>query len=74
MKLLITGAAGQLGKDLVLSAQKSGHQVIATIHGDLDITDKSQVDRVVGEAKADAIIHAAAWFKWVALTRRSGFN
>ena len=61
MKLLITGAAGQLGTDLVLSAQKSGHQVIATIHGDLDITDKSQVDRVVGEAKADAIIHAAAW-------------
>jgi len=61
VKLLITGAAGQLGTDLVLSAQKSGHQVIATIHADLDITDKSQVDRVVGEAKADAIIHAAAW-------------
>ena len=61
MKLLITGAAGQLGTDLVLSAQKSGHQVIATIHADLDITHKSQVDRVVGEAKADAIIHAAAW-------------
>ncbi len=61
MKLLITGAAGQLGTDLVLSAQKFGHQVIATIHADLDITDKSQVDRVVGEAKADAIIHAAAW-------------
>lgn len=61
MKLLITGAAGQLGTDLVLSAQKSGHQVVATIHADLDITDKSQVDRVVGEAKADAIIHAAAW-------------
>ncbi|MFM2436945.1 MAG: hypothetical protein RL353_935 [Actinomycetota bacterium] len=61
MKLLITGAAGQLGTDLVLSAQKSGHQVIATIHADLDITDKSQVDRVVSEAKADAIIHAAAW-------------
>jgi len=61
VKLLITGAAGQLGTDLVLSAQKSGHQVIATIHADLDITDKSQVDRVVSEAKADAIIHAAAW-------------
>ena len=61
MKLLITGASGQLGTDLVLSAQKSGHQVVATSHDDLDITNKSQVDRVVGEAKADAIIHAAAW-------------
>ncbi|MEI8022894.1 MAG: dTDP-4-dehydrorhamnose reductase [Actinomycetota bacterium] len=61
MKLLITGASGQLGTDLVLSAQKSGHEVIATGHSDLDITDKSLVGRVIGDAKVDAIIHAAAW-------------
>ena len=61
VKLLITGASGQLGTDLVLSAQKSGHEVIATSHASLDITDKSLVGRVVGEAKVDAIIHAAAW-------------
>ena len=61
VKLLITGAAGQLGTDLVLSAQKSGHEVIAASHNDLDITDISQVGRVVGEANVDAIIHAAAW-------------
>ncbi|MCX6537001.1 MAG: dTDP-4-dehydrorhamnose reductase [Actinobacteria bacterium] len=61
MKLLITGASGQLGTDLVLSARNSGHEVIAASHNDLDITDKSQVGRVVGDAKVDAIIHAAAW-------------
>ena len=61
VKLLITGASGQLGTDLVLSAQMSGHQVVAASHNDLDITDKSQVGRVVGEANVDAIIHAAAW-------------
>ena len=61
VKLLITGALGQLGTDLVLSAQKSGHEVIAASHNDLDITDISQVGRVVGEANVDAIIHAAAW-------------
>ena len=61
VKLLITGALGQLGSDLVLSAQKSGHEVIAASHNDLDITDISQVGRVVGEANVDAIIHAAAW-------------
>lgn len=61
MKVLITGAAGQLGTDLVLSAEKSGHQVVATSHNDLDITNKLQVDSRVGEAKPDAIIHAAAW-------------
>ena len=56
VKLLITGASGQLGTDLVLSAQKSGHEVIATGHSDLDITDKSLVGRVIGDAKVDAII------------------
>ena len=61
VKLLITGASGQLGTDLVLSARNSGHEVIAASHNDLDITDKSLVGRVVGEAKFDAIIHAAAW-------------
>ena len=55
------GALGQLGTDLVLSARKSGHEVIATSHNDLDITDKSQVARVVGQANVEAIIHAAAW-------------
>ena len=61
VKLLITGALGQLGTDLVLSARKSGHEVIATSHNDLDITYKSQVARVVGQANVEAIIHAAAW-------------
>ena len=61
VKLLITGASGQLGTDLVLAARKSGHEVIAASHNDLDITDKSLVGRVVGEANVDAIIHAAAW-------------
>ena len=61
VKLLITGSLGQLGTDLVLSALKSGHEVIAKSHADLDITDKSLVSRVVGQANVDAIIHAAAW-------------
>ena len=61
VKLLITGASGQLGTDLVLSARNSGHKVIAASHNDLDITDKSLVGRVVGEANVDAIIHSAAW-------------
>ena len=61
VKLLITGASGQLGTDLVLSARNSGHEVIAASHNDLDITDKSLVGRIVGEANIDAIIHAAAW-------------
>ncbi|MDA3016719.1 MAG: dTDP-4-dehydrorhamnose reductase [Actinomycetota bacterium] len=61
MKVLITGAAGQLGTDLVLSAQNCGHEVFATRHSDLDITNKTQVTEMIRAAEPEAIIHAAAW-------------
>ncbi len=61
VKVLITGATGQLGTDLVLSAQKSGHEVFATSHADLDITNKTQVAEMISAAEPEAIIHAAAW-------------
>ncbi len=61
MKVLITGAAGQLGTDLVLSAQKSGHEVFATRHSDLDITDNTQVAKMIRATEPEVVIHAAAW-------------
>ena len=47
VKLLITGAAGQLGTDLVASANHAGLEVVGTTHTDLDITDKEQVARKI---------------------------
>ena len=61
MKLLITGAAGQLGTDLVASANHAGLEVVGTTHTDLDITDKEQVARKIASVSPEAIIHAAAW-------------
>lgn len=61
MKLLITGATGQLGTDLVLSARLAGHEVVACGHRDLEITNAHDVHRVVDKASPETIIHAAAW-------------
>ena len=61
MKLLITGAAGQLGTDLVASANHAGLEVVGTKHTDLDITNKEQVARKIASVSPEAIIHAAAW-------------
>ena len=61
MKLLITGAAGQLGTDLVASANRAGLEVVSTTHTDLDITNKEQVARKIASVSPEAIIHAAAW-------------
>jgi dTDP-4-dehydrorhamnose reductase len=61
MKILITGANGQLGHELVRASIASGNEVVATSHETLDITDKLAVDAAITAARPDVVIHAAAW-------------
>ena len=61
MKFLITGANGQLGHELVRASIASGHEVVATSHQTLDITDESAVELAIRTARPDVVIHAAAW-------------
>ena len=61
MKILITGAKGQLGHDLEIELIKRGHQLILTDVDTMDITDKNAVFAFVKEAHPDVVIHAAAW-------------
>ena len=65
MKVLVTGANGQLGHDVVNELRKRGHEAITTdIIGDmdylLDITKEDVIDSVK-KMDLDAIIHCAAW-------------
>ena len=65
MKVLVTGANGQLGHDVVNELRKRNHEAISTdITGEmdylLDITDSSVIGKIK-EIKPDAIIHCAAW-------------
>src|SRR4051812_28251014 len=59
MRLLITGAAGMLGTDVVAAAAQ--HDVVALARADLDITDVDAVRAVVRDTAPDAIINCAAW-------------
>lgn len=71
MKFLVTGAAGQLGYDMVNELLSRGHEVIGSDifdrEGDIpsyismDITDSRQVSCIIGSLKPDAVIHCAAW-------------
>ena len=61
MRLLVTGAGGMLGTDLVEIARATGHDVIAVTHGDLDITDAAAVDRTVDDERPEAIVNCAAF-------------
>jgi dTDP-4-dehydrorhamnose reductase len=60
MKILITGAAGQLGRALVLEAENRGLAAVPTDLGELDITDPSAVRQYLGRVEPDAVINAAA--------------
>jgi dTDP-4-dehydrorhamnose reductase len=61
LKLLITGAAGMLGRDVTRVAEHSGHDVVAFGHEDLDITDVQAVDRALAGERPEAVVNCAAW-------------
>ena len=61
MKVLVTGARGQLGHDVTLELRKRGHEVIETDIDNMDITDSSSIDYTFRWTRPDAVIHCAAW-------------
>ena len=61
MRLLVTGAAGMLGRDVVAAAESAGHDVVALARRDLDITDAGAVRDAVASARPDAVVNCAAW-------------
>ena len=61
MRLLVTGAGGQLGHDVVHVATASGDDVLAPDHGTLDVTDRDAVLGTITSWRPDVVIHSAAW-------------
>jgi dTDP-4-dehydrorhamnose reductase len=61
MRLLVTGAAGMLGRDVAAAAESAGHDVTGLARRDLDITDPDAVRAAVAAARPDAVINCAAW-------------
>ena len=76
MKVLVTGAAGQLGYDVVNELRERNIRCIGTdkcpeaevlhksnwdTYVQLDLTDSNEVKKAVNDIKPDAIVHCAAW-------------
>jgi len=61
VKLLIAGAAGMLGRDVMLAAGNAGHQVVGFGHAELDIADEAAVSTKVEAERPDVVINCAAW-------------
>jgi dTDP-4-dehydrorhamnose reductase len=61
MRLLVTGAGGMLGQDVVRAAEAEGDEVLALARGDLDVTDERAVAGAMSDEQVDAVINCAAW-------------
>ncbi len=61
LRVLITGAGGQLGTDLRLHCAATGDDVVACTRTALDVTDRDAVLQAVLGSAPDVVFHTAAW-------------
>jgi dTDP-4-dehydrorhamnose reductase len=61
VKLMVTGAGGMLGRDVLRIAEQAGHEVIPLSHEELDITDSQATERAIRSEQPEALVNCAAW-------------
>ena len=61
MRVLVTGAGGQLGRDVAARFADSGHEVIAAGRQELDIARRDQVLGAIGSVRPDVVVNGAAY-------------
>lgn len=61
MKILVTGAGGQLGHDVVSHCQLLGDDVTGVSRAELDVTQRDHVHAVISSLRPDVVINCAAW-------------
>jgi dTDP-4-dehydrorhamnose reductase len=59
-RVLVTGSAGMLGRDIVTVLAGGGCDVFARPREELDITSTDQVDRTLREVRPDIVVNCAA--------------
>ncbi|MGH9225881.1 MAG: dTDP-4-dehydrorhamnose reductase [Acidimicrobiales bacterium] len=61
-RVLITGAAGQVGRELVEAFEgEAAWTVVACDRAVLDVADREQVLQLIGAAQPEVVVHAAAY-------------
>ena len=63
MRILVLGAAGQLGRDLVPRLRDCGHEVVAAGRVEVDITKADEVRQALVAAPLDRVVNCAAYTK-----------
>ena len=63
MRILLIGAAGQLGQDLLSLLQRRGHEIVPVTHEQLEICSRQAVREAVAAARPQCIINTAAFHR-----------
>jgi dTDP-4-dehydrorhamnose reductase len=61
MKVLVTGAGGMLGRDVVAACGRRGAELVPLARASLDITDGPAVDASIAAHRPDVVVNCAAW-------------
>jgi dTDP-4-dehydrorhamnose reductase len=61
MRVLVTGAAGQVGSEVVRACTVAGDDVVAVDRATLDVTDRDAVLGVITSLRPDTVINCAAY-------------
>ena len=60
-KLLVAGAAGMLGSDVMRAGEHARYELVGLTRTELDITDTAAVEAAFARVRPDAAINCAAW-------------
>lgn len=63
MKILVTGAGGQLGWDVCRELERRNMSALAPTSAEMNVSDRSAVMRCIEAEAPDAVIHCAAYTK-----------
>ena len=61
MRIIVTGAAGQLGRELLLHCSSEGDDVIGLDRREFDLTSPDSIRRAVRLARPDVVVNCAAF-------------